>query len=92
MKILFIMFLVLSGCMNIPEKKIATTSSRQLCTSSCYIAISSENRELIYKELESRGYNCTCDNKRLVFPSTQAKETTKTHCYNIGNDTYCDTK
>lgn len=76
--------------MNIPEQKIATTSSHQLCKSSCYIVVSGENRELMYKELESRGVMCKCNTQRLVFPTTN--KITRTRCQTIGNQTHCDTQ
>lgn len=83
-----IFIVLLTGCMNIPEQKIATTSSHKLCQTAGYTAVSAENRELIYKEIERRGQSCTSPNS----PPLPPQQTTRTNCNKVGDSTYCTTR
>lgn len=67
--------------MNIPADKIADTSSHTLCQKTSYIAVSDENRELMYKELERRGQYCRSNTPPPM----------RTQCRIVGNTQTCDT-
>ncbi len=76
-----------------PVDEISSASSQKLCTQTGYIAVSDENRELMYKELERRGGTCTT---QYIPPPTQvrrpANTTTTTNCNKVGDNVTCTTR
>ena len=85
--------------MNIPEKNISTTSSHKLCQQTGMLAVSDENRELMYKELERRGQTCTSNNAYRPPPPKQnttqplsLPKSTQTTCNKVGGTLYCNTQ
>jgi hypothetical protein len=83
---------LLAGCTTISENEISSASSQKLCTKVAYLTVSEENREQMYKELESRGH--TCLNQYVSPPpqTPQRRQSTTTNCTRVGDNVNCTTR
>jgi hypothetical protein len=92
MKKILLMSCILTGCMNVPVNEIYSASSQKLCERTAAVAVSEENRELMYKELESRGDTCIAQYNHPRPPQPQRKQATTTNCYKVGDNVTCTTR